>query len=649
MLYGLSISNMLCQEAFKPRWSFSAFRGTACQIILALSALQSAKCYGQAPVLPSVTPITSPPYSVLGVNIASRRYKINVADISVGPKDAQSKIEFIRTNETPLDSAFWGVAYGVTEYQSAFSGGWTHNFNINLQCSYTSQDEANDETGLSCGFYAVSVSIGANTEVFDLIGNVKNGWYNYNNRTSSGSILRSSVSQDSRRIFQYIDKSGTIYEFVYPESGAGSSSTPNCGTYCWYAKSVTFRDGERLELDYEGRTSRNSTMQRLKSVISNRGFGLRFSYVERAGQYFNIANIDVITAFSRQCDTSCTDIDLGTARYQYTAYTGSPNRASYPTQFAFLSQYTDPAGRTQRYDYASFYAGSSGTNFSVFQPAAEQAAKISYDPYISEPNRQQTQQSTLTDGVGIQTKFTWTPEHNNARMIVRDGLGNETVYGIEIALMPSPNPYDIEMNYTRSVKSVTDPLGKTTSFKHDEFNRVKSVTRPEGDKKELEYNASGDISIIRSIAKDGSGLPILVSRYEYLPCSYDDISQCHNMAYSIDPRGNRTDYGWTGAGLLQSKMAPNDSNGVRSTSTLSYTAFPGIGGGTIYLLTSRTDNISASEHVTTNWSYDPKKGYALREKIISASGISLRTCFQSDNWGNRISETKPAAGLAACP
>ena len=39
----------------------------------------------------------------------------------------------------------------------------------------------------------------------------------------------------------------------------------------------------------------------------------------------------------------------------------------------------------------------------------------------------------------------------------------------------------------------------------------------------------------------------------------------------------------------------------------------------------------------------------VRGKVVTAGGVSLRTCYSYDRYGNRILETTPRAGLSACP
>ena len=60
----------------------------------------------------------------------------------------------------------------------------------------------------------------------------------------------------------------------------------------------------------------------------------------------------------------------------------------------------------------------------------------------------------------------------------------------------------------------------------------------------------------------------------------------------------------------------------------------------------------SSDEVTTTYDYGPDSGpnnLWLRGKVVTAGGVSLRTCYGYDVSGNKISETSPRAGLAVCP
>jgi hypothetical protein len=61
----------------------------------------------------------------------------------------------------------------------------------------------------------------------------------------------------------------------------------------------------------------------------------------------------------------------------------------------------------------------------------------------------------------------------------------------------------------------------------------------------------------------------------------------------------------------------------------------------------------AADEVLTAYEYGPDTGAVgnnlmLRGVAVTADGQTLRTCYGYDRDGNKISETKPRAGLAVC-
>lgn len=62
--------------------------------------------------------------------------------------------------------------------------------------------------------------------------------------------------------------------------------------------------------------------------------------------------------------------------------------------------------------------------------------------------------------------------------------------------------------------------------------------------------------------------------------------------------------------------------------------------------------VTPSDEVRTTYDYGPNSGpnnLLLRGMVEDATGAALRTCYGYDARGNRISETRPRAGLASCP
>jgi hypothetical protein len=58
------------------------------------------------------------------------------------------------------------------------------------------------------------------------------------------------------------------------------------------------------------------------------------------------------------------------------------------------------------------------------------------------------------------------------------------------------------------------------------------------------------------------------------------------------------------------------------------------------------------DETLTTYDYGPDSGpnnLWLRGVVVTAGGVSPRTCYAYDKWGNRISATSPRAGLTSCP
>jgi hypothetical protein len=57
------------------------------------------------------------------------------------------------------------------------------------------------------------------------------------------------------------------------------------------------------------------------------------------------------------------------------------------------------------------------------------------------------------------------------------------------------------------------------------------------------------------------------------------------------------------------------------------------------------------DEVITSYDYGPNSGpnnLLLRGTVEDVGGLALRTCYQYDIYGNKISETAPRAGLGVC-
>lgn len=108
--------------------------------------------------------------------------------------------------------------------------------------------------------------------------------------------------------------------------------------------------------------------------------------------------------------------------------------------------------------------------------------------------------------------------------------------------------------------SATNGTSNTTTFVYDSSGRKTRETRPEGDYTNWTYDARGNVTETRNVAKSGSGLADIVSTASY-PATCSNTATCNQPTYTIDPRGKRTDYTYASHGGMTRVQLPAASGG----------------------------------------------------------------------------------------
>jgi len=243
--------------------------------------------------------------------------------------------------------------------------------------------------------------------------------------------------------------------------------------------------------------------------------------------------------------------------------------------------------------------------------------------------------------------------------------------------------------------SIIDPLGRTSTMSYTgntladvepDLTRPLSFTRPEGDIVQYKYdggsNTRGNVTETRVKAKPGSGLADIVTSAVYpATCPPPDIKICNKPTKVFDANGNVTTYSYDAAhGGVLTKTGPTVGGVAPATRyyyAQRYAWIKNAGGGfshaasPVWVMTEerscRTSALNTTtgacaagttDLVITDYDYGPDTGLVgnnlwLRGMTVTADvgGVSttLRTCYGYDAQGNRISETKPRAGLTVCP
>lgn len=223
---------------------------------------------------------------------------------------------------------------------------------------------------------------------------------------------------------------------------------------------------------------------------------------------------------------------------------------------------------------------------------------------------------------------------------------------------------------------VTDPNGRITLNAYDSARRLIRTVFPEGNASEYTYDLRGNRTRECMIPKgvvtwslltahnlqwpkcntSRSPLADLATTTTYVEAANLRADQCVNMktcnkpSFTIDPKGNRTDYTWSGVhGQLLTEMMSADASGVRPVITYDYGTFTGVDNATFYLLTSKQETISSGVTTTTTYEYDTANKFVLKSSVVDSGGLALRTCYRFDATGNLISKSDPKAGLSVCP
>jgi YD repeat-containing protein len=323
---------------------------------------------------------------------------------------------------------------------------------------------------------------------------------------------------------------------------------------------------------------------------------------------------------------------------------------------------TSPAGRVETFTYDTQYSGKGalGTTCLAIYTANNNAPGPVPCPF----------QHLLSYNDGLNTWNYSTTFGNHAGQWITTTIQRTDPFGNKRTTLSYPP--------SGQIVSDTDELGRTTTigtvapFQPNE-GRVLSITYPEGNSKLFNnYDARGNVWQEVDTPKPLSGLPNRITGYVY-PTTCGNWKTCNRPTSVTDPNGNVTTLTYdTNAGALLTEIMPA-VNGVNPVKRLSYTPMyawvsNGSGGYTsnstaIYLLTeTRTCMTTATvnnacqggstDEVVTDYYYGPQSGpnnLLLRGVSVTASGTTRTTCNGYDTVGNKISETKPKAGITTCP
>ncbi|MGY4397338.1 hypothetical protein ACVWZA_002532 [Sphingomonas sp. UYAg733] len=464
---------------------------------------------------------------------------------------------------------------------------------------------------------------------------------------SNDDSLSGELERDASGAYVYTDRAGAAYTFstTVPAAGAGNAKR---------VANIVFADGRRQDFLYNG-------SNQLKAVIDSSGYGIVFDY--GANGYTSAAcgyNLAVsYVSVSSSCSGAALKVSYG--------YSGSP---------AKLTTVTDARLNLTTYSYDR-------NEISCVQPPGYSSCKIA-NTYGSPLHAWQVTRQTLADGAVWQ--FTYSGDYLKAR----DPEAYAEVEPGTSATVTDPALKVSQYSFAQSSPfSAIDANGKVTEYRFSggadystqpgwstSFGTsLMEATLPEGNKYSAEYGLRRAVTRQTLHAKPGSPLPDIVTEFGYVYNCDPPYSRqsCAKPIFKKDAKGNQTDYSYATHGGLISELQPAPSVGAaRPLKLATYVqkyAYVKTAGGTlvtnatpIWLPNSETlcqtsagssspvcD--AAAPQIVTTYEYGANgtaDNLLLRGKVVTAAGVSLRSCYGYDARGRKISETSPRAGLATC-
>lgn len=592
-----------------------------------------------------------------GVDMRTGRYAYSVTDLAAGDMSLTRQVS-------------GGVPFHIDPF-----GQFSHNWDITLRIDNVDVLNGNYQSGSGSDPRAY-ISYGGRSSTFEKL------WSDSN--FSKVSKDEHAVLTLSGSIYTYRNEAATvIFRPVAPNSCAGTF-------VCAQASSITLADGTHYDLEYDAGTGNTA---RLRSVSGSRGFALVLEYGGTGGDWDHVSKACIVnTAVQVQPANNVCPTGALTASYSYTAFGGRK----------MMSGATDPMGGVSQFSYSG-----TASNYEMrFRNAGESQDwlinTIQVLPTNDGGEEHIVTTQALADGRSYSYSYNYSPQIEGqfpqiAGGVYQNNLGHwvqvEYAWPIKPAPPSSTPTTCCELNYqlTPGPVKIVDALGRQSTYDYCDPNAManlpssymnrclvtdlQSFTEPEGNSTYFERDlATNTVSRTTSKAKPGSGLADVVI-FGPKNCSTQTLLWCSKPSFVDDGRGNRTEFSYSDVhgGILKQTLPP-DASGVRPETRYSYAqlyAWVKNGSGYVqvaspvwvlaseeYCKTGAADAngncaVGAADEVVTTYEYQngsSSKGsnLLLLGTAVSSDGQSLRTCYGYDQYGRRISETQPLAGLVSC-
>ncbi|HEY0314339.1 MAG TPA: RHS repeat-associated core domain-containing protein [Allosphingosinicella sp.] len=235
---------------------------------------------------------------------------------------------------------------------------------------------------------------------------------------------------------------------------------------------------------------------------------------------------------------------------------------------------------------------------------------------------------------GVATTYSRSVSGSTATTIVTDALSHTTTVVANTGIA--------------AITSVTDSLSRTTSFTYDSSARLTRTTYPEGNYINLTYDARGNVTETRGVAKSGSGLSDVVATASY-DSSCTNVVKCNSPNSVTDARGNTTDFTYdsTHGGVLGVTAPAPTSGAVRPQTRYSYTLTGGAYHVTAVSACQTTSSCAGgSDEAKTTAAYDSNGNVTSTTSGDGTGTLAATTAMTYDGYGNLLTVDGPLSGSA---
>lgn len=615
-----------------------------------------------------------------GVDMRSGRYGYSDTDLSIGGEGGLSL-----TRTMPDYAANHANPFGN------FSDNWDIML-VEMRVDITHHLTVGND-------FRMVAHVGGRAMTFEALNTVAN--YEYKSGGPTAVLTYASGTRDSA-IVVYTLRSGDGTLVTFRAMGGYDCANQTWGgavRRCAFVSQIVQPDGTVLSFDYASTGGSSGNLARLRKVTSSRGYAL---LLEGSGSLVTKACVLNLTLAAAPPSGLCPS-GVPTTSYTYASFS-RPSLASVTSPTLDTASFTYAlSGST--YTMGFIKPGQSSpwlTNSFILNPDEELTNEEIVQSQVFADGRSY---SYGYDNPPLPLGLFGTVAYAIAGGHYSDNLGRTTYVTYGFPATPGtdasapcfgsgcvPPEFDVDnrvFQQTQGPVEVIDPLGRHNTADYcDPYvmahgpawwdsrcvtTQVQSFTDPEGGKTMLKHDGWGNVTEARHIAKPGSGLADIVTSATFGNCNTDPKS-CTKPLTTTDARTNITTYTYDSShGGVLTETDPADASGVQRVKRYAYIqryAWLSNGSGgyvqaatPIWLLsTEKSCNTSSTsggacvagsgDEVTTTYDYGPDSGpnnLWVRGKVVTAGGVSLRSCTGYDAQGNAISQTSPRAGLTVCP